>query len=162
MTCWVVDAAPLIFLGKLGRLDLLRTGADEVLTTPTVIHEINARQDAAAAMVKAAAANWLVVRPVLNRAAVTMLLGELDAGESEAIVLAHELSADRIVLDDLDARRHARRTGLHVVGTVGLLLAAKLRGEITELRPVLDQLTSQGFRISVQLAADVLKAANEA
>jgi predicted nucleic acid-binding protein len=46
--------------------------------------------------------------------------------------------------------------------TVGLLLAAKLRGELAELRPVLDQLTSQGFRISAQLAAEVLKAANEA
>jgi hypothetical protein len=120
LTRWVVDAAPLIFLAKLGRLDILRTGANEVLTTPIVIREIDVRQDAAAAAVKAAAARWLGVRPALDSTAVTMLLGELDAGESEAIVLAHELSADRIVLDDLDARRHARRIGLHVVGTVGV------------------------------------------
>lgn len=41
MSLWVVDTAPLIFLAKLGQLDLLRNGADEVITVPAVVREVD-------------------------------------------------------------------------------------------------------------------------
>ena len=59
----------------------------------------------------------------------------LHKGEAEAIVLAAELHAERLVLDDQDARRFADRCGLKVIGTLGILLAAKQRGVITQISP---------------------------
>ncbi len=161
MSQWVVDAAPLIFLAKLERLDLLRRGADDVLTVPAVRREIDAHSDAAAHALRAASADWLRVRAPANASAVALLLADLDPGEAEVLILASELNADRVVLDDLDARRRARRLGLPVVGTVGLLLAARLRGDIAALRPELDRLLRFGFRISAQLLDEVIQAAGE-
>ena len=51
--------------------------------------------------------------------------------------------------------------GLNVIGTLGLLLAAKRRGGLTACRPHLDHLVEQGFRISPRLYAQVLEAAGE-
>jgi predicted nucleic acid-binding protein len=82
-------------------------------------------------------------------------------GEAEVIVLARELDADRVVLDDLDARRFARRVGLEIAGTVGLLLAARKRGELASLRAEIERLELLGFRISPVLAEAVLRAAGE-
>ena len=90
-----------------------------------------------------------------------MLLADLDLGESEVITLAKEIHADKVLLDDLDARRFARRVGLSIVGTVGILLGARLRGEIPSLKEEIKRLQDVGFRISKPLAEEALKAAGE-
>ncbi|NJL28499.1 MAG: DUF3368 domain-containing protein [Thermoanaerobaculia bacterium] len=76
-------------------------------------------------------------------------------------MLAQETRATKLVLDDLDARRRARRLGLPVVGTVGLLLAAKLRGELPSVAIEVDRLQKLGFHASESLVAAVLDAAGE-
>ncbi len=58
-------------------------------------------------------------------------LGRLHQGELEATVLAHEIAADYVVLDDLLARRKAQRLALDVIGTVGLLLFLEKRSVLT-------------------------------
>lgn len=88
-------------------------------------------------------------------------MADLDAGESEVIALALELEAERVILDDLDARRLAQRLGVVPVGTLGLLLAARLRGEIQSLRAELDRLQQAGFRVSPTLRQAVLREAGE-
>jgi predicted nucleic acid-binding protein len=158
---WVVDTAPLIFLAKLDRLDLLRTGARDVVIPPAVRAEVAAHDDAAERAIAAATAVWLRVHSVTSHTAVGLLQADLDLGEAEAIVLAREISADRLVLDDLDARRLARRVGLPIVGTVGLLLAARLRGEISDLTAELERLLQLGFRVDQRLLDEVLAAAGE-
>lgn len=77
------------------------------------------------------------------------------------IALALERGAARVVLDDLDARRLADRLGLKPVGTLGLLLAAKLRGEIPSLREEIGQLRLNGFRVAPLLVESVLRDAGE-
>lgn len=85
----------------------------------------------------------------------------LGAGEMEAISLALETKADRVVIDDLPARRLASDLGLAVVGTAGVLFVAKQRGFIPTLRPGLDALRAAGFRLRKDVYEDVLKAAGE-
>lgn len=117
MSLWVADTSPLIFLAKLNRLDLLRKGAEEILVPPAVLGEIAEQDDEATLRIEEAQRTWLQVRPVKDLRLSTMLKRELGDGEAEAIVLALETKAARIVLDDLDARRLADQLGLKPVGT---------------------------------------------
>jgi predicted nucleic acid-binding protein len=93
--------------------------------------------------------------------AVTLVQAALHKGEAEAIVLAAELHAARLVLDDQDARRFADRCGLKLIGTLGILLAAKQRGAIASLREAINALVALGFRINPQLVTAVLQNAGE-
>jgi len=161
MRLWVVDTSPLIFLAKLDRLDLLQRGADQVVAPPAVFQEIDEYPDVASNRIEDAKKSWLQVRAVEDRRLVDVLMADLDAGESEVIALALEVEAERAVLDDLDARRLAQRLGVAPVGTLGLLLAAKLRGKIPSLRAEIDRLRQAGFRVSPTLSQAVLREAGE-
>jgi len=114
---WVVDAGPLIFLSKLDRLHLLRDAADEIIIPSAVLNEIQAQPDEATNKITSAVDSWMKMRHIANEQAAELLLGQLDRGEAEAIVIAKELNAERIVLDDLDARRFARQLGFSIIGT---------------------------------------------
>ena len=94
--------------------------------------------------------------------AVNLLRNELDQGESEALVLAKELGAVRILIDERLARRKARSVGLTVTGTLGVLLMAKEAGLIPAVRPLLDSLSETPFRMSENLYRRVLRMAGEA
>jgi hypothetical protein len=161
MRRWVADTSPLLFLAKLNRLDLLRHAADEILAPPAVFQEIRRIPDEASDRLEAARLDWLHVHPVSDLALVDVLQADLDLGESEVIALAQEIRAERVVLDDLDARRRARRIGLLPIGTLGLLLAGRLRGEIPSLRFEIAQLEKEGFRVQKALVEAVLQEAGE-
>jgi predicted nucleic acid-binding protein len=58
-------------------------------------------------------------------------LGNLHLGELEAMVLAQELKADYVLLDDLLARSKAQRMEIKVMGTICILLFAQKKGLIS-------------------------------
>ncbi len=161
MSIWVVNTSPLVFLGNLGRLELLQQAGREVCVPRAVVVEVAEKPDVAAQAVQAAYAIWMQVRDVADRTAVDLVKATLHRGEAEAIVLATELKAERLVIDDQDARRFADRCGLKTVGTLGILLAAKQRGEIASLRQEIDRLLVLGFRVNPRLVAAVLQSAGE-
>lgn len=161
MNTWVVDAGPLIFLAKLDRLDLLPNIGEQIYIPQAVMSEIHAKDDKACSILEQASATWLQVRDVKGRESVDLLLADMDLGEAEVIVLAREIQADWVLLDDLVARRFARRVGLSPVGTLGILLAACLRGEIPSIREEIERLQEHGFWISDALNDEILKAAGE-
>jgi uncharacterized protein len=161
MSVWVVNTSPLVFLGHLGRLELLRHEGREVCIPRAVAEEIAEKPDAAAHAVQRACTTWMQVRPITDHTAVTLVQATLHQGEAEAIVLATELHAERLVLDDQDARRFADRCGLKTIGTLGVLLAAKQRGAIPSLREEINALAALGFHAQPQLVAAVLQRAGE-
>jgi hypothetical protein len=142
-------------------LYLLKESASEVIVPPAVIREVNAQVDDATQQVNQATNTWLQVRSVSNTELLNLLLADLGEGEAEAIVLARELSADRAVLDDLDARRFARRIGLPLIGTVGLLLTARRQDKIPSLQAEIDHLRQAGFWTSEALVEAVLRSVDE-
>ena len=85
----------------------------------------------------------------------------LGPGETEAISLALELRAERVILDDLPARVLAQRLGIPLIGTLGILLAAKRRGLVTAIREPIDTLRAGGFRLATDLYEQVLTKAGE-
>ena len=69
----------------------------------------------------------------------------LGVGESEAIILASEKSADYLILDDWKARQIALSLDLPVVGTVAILNKATEKGLIVDFPIVFENLRLAGF-----------------
>lgn len=68
--------------------------------------------------------DWINIIEILNKQALKYFL-DLDSGEAEAIVLATEINADLIILDERLGRYHAKHADLRVTGTIGILIKAK-------------------------------------
>jgi predicted nucleic acid-binding protein len=108
------------------------------------------------------AAIWIKRSRVPTAPLLTELMSDLGPGESEAIALALDLKADLILLDEKEGRRKAQRLGLRVMGVGGVLLAAKARQHLAEVRPCLDGLRHiAGFYLSEGVYQALLAAANE-
>ncbi|MFN7338384.1 MAG: DUF3368 domain-containing protein, partial [bacterium] len=100
--------------------------------------------------------------PVTQQNQVNQLLNKLDRGESEGIILALELGADILILDERKGRKVARYLGLNITGILGVLLEAKQKELIMNIKPIVDQLISKAeFRISETLYRKVLTIAGE-
>jgi uncharacterized protein len=103
------------------------------------------------------------VRSPQDRNAVDELRETLGPGEAEAIILAEELHAEAILIDEAAGRAVALQRGLQPIGVLGTLLRAKERGLLREISPLLDRLQKElGFFISKKLRDDTLKQAGEA
>jgi hypothetical protein len=70
-----------------------------------------------------------------------------------------ELSADRIALDDRQARREARRLGLRVAGSVGIALEAQRLGLLVEVQAILDAMREVGFHLGQAVYEEALSIA---
>ena len=78
------------------------------------------------------------------------------------IALAVERKIERVVIDDKQARRIAHQEGLKVIGTLGILMKAKERQLINEVRPlILEMLNTINFRISGNTLNKALKKIKE-
>jgi len=99
--------------------------------------------------VEAVIGDWLMVRPIEDQARARSIgvEGRLDAGESEAIVLARECRSAHLLMDDRRAVRYARSVGIRVTRTPVIYAEAKLRGWIPSVREKLDAMKKQGFRL---------------
>ena len=149
----VADASVLIALAQIGQLSLLERLYAEVVIPPAVQSEVAPSVPTLPPWIH----THTLHRPLDSRVA----HAALDAGETEAISLALETRAQWVILDDLQARRLAKDLGLAVVGTAGVLFAAKQRGFIAAVRPPLDALRAAGFRLRRDVYEEILKAAGE-
>ena len=86
----------------------------------------------------------------------------LDRGEVAALALAVQRSANLVLLDDKAARNAAKALNLPHIGVVGILLAAKSRGLVPLIKPILDDLRIHaGFRLADAVYQDALRRAGE-
>ncbi len=89
------------------------------------------------------------------------LAASLDHGEAAAIALAELLHAETLLIDERKGRDIARRRGLRIQGTLGLLVVARRAGVFGSLREILDELAREGFRVSAHLVTEALRQVGE-
>jgi len=160
----VSDTSPIANLIIVGHVDLLSQLFRSIVIPDMVYRELLANGEDHLVTQTVMAVDWLDIRSVSDLSQVLTLERDyrLDSGEAHAIVLALELEAAQLLIDERLGRRAAKRRGLRMTGILGLLLAAKRQGLISAVRPVLDRLLSEAnFRISNQLYVETLAIAEE-
>jgi len=155
-----VNTSPLIFLSKIGLLDLLRAGDLPVIVPLAVLDEIARHGPEDQSLFQVRSTAWLQVATDLPIPP-QLDASRLGAGELSVITLALAQPGSEVVLDDLTARRCARDNGLSVQGTIGLLLVGRQCGLVPAVRPLMEQLRGMGMYLSDRFVAQVLKAAGE-
>lgn len=155
----VSNTSPILNLAIIGQLELIRQQFGQVQMPLAFLAELKVLEDRPGSKKIQAAVDtgWIEVQEVSSQLSVQLLQQVLDRGESEAITLAIDLKADRILLDERDGRKIAKSLGLKVTGVLEILLRADQEGELSSLSGVIDALIkTAGFRISPELLAKVL------
>lgn len=144
----VSDSTCLIGLERIGELNILLALFDPIMIPPEVEREFGNKF------------SWLQTENLTNGLLAAALQLVVDAGEAEAIALASERSC-LLISDDKQARLAAKRLGVPVIGTIGVLVRAKQSGAVTALKPILDDLELNSFFISRTLREEALKLVGE-
>ena len=157
----VADSTPLIALARIKRLELLKSIYKTLLIPSAVHHEVVVQGGGRPGAEEVLNAPWIETRAPRSPAQIHLLLDSLGAGERETIILAQELSADLVIMDEVAGRRELERRAFTGVGTIGVLQQAKLQGIISAVKPELDALISHGFHISQRVYETILSQVGE-
>jgi hypothetical protein len=154
----VADTSALVALAACQQLHLLEVLFDEIRVPPAVHRECTVPGKPGAT----ALGEYLsgkVAQVALSEFVIAV--AGLGQGELEAMALYRKLSAGSLLLDDQRARKVARFNGIRVIGSVGVLLAARQRGHIQAPRPLLETIRRSGIHISDALVTEALRLAGE-
>lgn len=158
----VSNTSPISNLAKVGQLSLMQKIYERILIPHAVHGELLDERAGKTVVTAVQSATWLEVHSVQNQQLVAELRTRVNIGEAEAIALAVEVGASRLLIDERLGRQAAKDLGLKITGILGILLLAKRQNLIEAVKPIMDDLISQAnFRISSQLYADVLSEADE-
>ena len=162
----ITNASPLIYLGQLGKLELLPKIFKQIYTTDLVKNEVLRLETAPErAILEEAFSSWLITKKPQTISLVEKLEKlNIHKGEASVLVLAKELNSQGkkviVILDDLATRDVARAMGFGITGTVGILIRSIKQNLISksECKILLTQLTTEtDFRMSIKLYSRIIK-----
>jgi len=158
----VVNTSPVIHLNAVlpQGLSLLPSLFGQVIVPYEVLGELASGNDRDDAFYRVQTPKELNLRqrPV---AIDSWLSSEIDLGEAAVIQTALNEGIDSVILDDLKARRIARRLGLSVTGTLGVLILAKQTGHLESIRETIDQLIHRGMWLDAKVIKTALRISGE-
>jgi predicted nucleic acid-binding protein len=157
----VVNTTPLIALSHIGQLDILKKMYGEILIPNAVYNELSAKPDSICKIEVDNSKDWIRVEEIKNQMAKSMYKTQLHEGEVEVMILAQEVNADLVIIDDANAKKHAKYLKLLVTGTLGVLIKAKQSGYVDKLKPMLQMMIENGIYISQDLVKLCLKQVGE-
>ena len=159
MTMIVVDASPLIMLARSELLAVLIAVAGRIIAPKAVFEECVAslEKPGGKAILTAQAAGLIDVRPA---AWTGELLPALGSGELAAIALAKDLGCP-LLMDERLGRRIASLHGVSFIGSAAILIKAKERGLVQDVKPILEEWSAHGYFLSKALTDAVLARVGE-
>ena len=140
----VSDAGPLIALAKIRKLNILRITS----SGPGAIELKEAIE----------ISKWIEVSEPAHIPHI--LLNAIEQGEAEAIALAKKEGLV-LLIDERRGRKVAIKEKVKITGTGAVLIAAKKKGIIEKVSPILNELLACGYRISKALRKRILELAEE-
>jgi predicted nucleic acid-binding protein len=155
----VSDASPIIALAVCGKLDLLDKLFNQVCIPQAVFDELSIADKPKSQEIIEWAKNKVI--SAQNKTVISALSLNLDQGESEALSLYWEINADFLLIDEKRSRIISLRNNIKTIGTIGVLIFAKQRGLVTLVKPLMDILKQNGFRISDILYHKILERTDE-
>lgn len=157
----VVNTTPLIALSHVGQLDILKKLYGEIIIPEAVYRELAVKTESICKKAVDGSLEWIRVENINNQMAKAMYKTQLHDGEVEVMILSKEITADVVIIDDANAKKHAKYLGLPVTGTLGVLIKAKQEGYINELKSILHQMSKNGIYISQSLIELCLRQVGE-
>jgi predicted nucleic acid-binding protein len=154
----VCNATPIISLSSVKKLYILKDLFHQIIIPEAVYNEIKAKKSYGYNEVES---DFIKVECIKGKIYCELLLNQVDLGEAETIILAKEIKADIVIIDDNIAYKIAANSGLNVIRTLSILLKAKEKGIIGEIKPLLDEMISKGRWYSRRVYMDFLKRINE-
>lgn len=157
----IADTSPINYLIWIGEIEILPKLYGKILVPLSVCDEL--RRELAPETVRSWIARppaWLEMRVPGQKPDADLLRADLDEGERDAILLAQELGADELIIDDMDGRREAQRRHLPVTGTVGVLRAAAKVG-LLNLRNAFDKLGQTNFHIAQDILDRIIEGSED-
>lgn len=155
----VSNTTPLISLMKIGQLELLQKIYKSIIIPTEVFAEIEKGKDKPFYL-NISKLDWIDIQEIKNKKVLSYFF-DLDAGEAEVIVLATEIDADLVIIDEILGRRFAKNADLKITGTIGVLIKAKEIGLVKNISPLLDEMQEKGIWISSKLKEKILNIVNE-
>lgn len=157
----ISDASPIRALEWVELTHILKSIFNTVVVPPAVAAELQ-RTDGPYRCIDLARFRFISVVHPQHPEVVKELMEMLDAGESEALAIAYEEPNSLLLIDERAGRQQALRMNLQFVGTVGILVDARRRGLISNLRSILETLrTELRFFLSDHVIAEALRATGE-
>jgi predicted nucleic acid-binding protein len=154
----VSDSTPLIYLAKIGRLNLLRGVFEKIYVPEAVFNEAVTQGKelnmSDAFIIEKAVGIWIIKELVEPKVDAEFRFldtnTKLGSGEKEALKLCKQLNAVYFIADDREARSVSRILNIKPIGTCGILIQTFRQASITEgeALQILDDLVKVGFRIS--------------
>lgn len=157
----VVNTTPLIALSHVGQLSILKKLYGEIIIPEAVYRELSVKADSVCKKAVDSSLDWIRVDKIKNQMAKDMYKTQLHDGEVEVMILSKEIAADVVIIDDANAKKHAKYLELPVTGTLGVLIKARQEGYVDELKPILQQMMENGIYISRSLLELCLKQVRE-
>lgn len=161
----VSDASPLIVIAKSGLIPVLTRLVEQIIIPEAVYAEctVEIAMPGAQAVRTAVESGQIHVRPDIARVddAPGDGLAGLGAGERAAIRMAVVLDCP-VLMDERLGRQMAKRKGIAVIGSAGLLLVARKRDLIPAVAPILEQWRQSGYFLSPSVVRAILERAGEA
>lgn len=140
---------------------MLKKMYGEIMIPHAVYKELSEKKESICKKQVDASLEWIHVEEIENQMAKSMFKTQLHDGEVEVMILAKEKNADTVIIDDANAKKHAKYLNLPVTGTLGVLIKAKRQGYINELKPIIQKMIDENIYISEKLMELCLKQANE-
>lgn len=149
MKAIIADTSCLIIYEKIDRIGILQEMFSDLLVSKEVAAEFGELPV------------WITIQEVIEKEQYKKLAEQLGKGEASSIALALEFEESLLIIDERKGRKIAEDLGVDTIGSLGVLVKAKERGVINEVREILELIDRTDFRISPLVRDAVLRQSGE-